>query len=722
MSASVDERLCVLHTDALLDCQLSVAELHFGEAKESWKKSPQPRLSVLELTEDSSIVGRLVLPSQASNAALNWTLLEIEATPTLSSRLRSLAPSTSSETPETNDQHKIATLVLAVPRPKATFPHGGVSLMKALASKYMTSQELKDARYTDDASLASSGSSWQSATSTTVDQEGVQVIGAMGGKSIEFHKPRPLEEGFGAMTVNWSVCQQHPNASLHNSSICSFTDDSFVQLSLVGLKSLDLSANFLRSFSRDINPLLSATTNSLETLNLSSNPLVSLGADAHLLSAETLTFFESIDSWLSNASPTSSETPHLFIRFEASSYIPEPALMTIIPTLEITAPELFPARSLTTIVLNRTFISWNSFVAIVSSLPALLEAHACFNGWTSLSPEKISVSGRLLGSPTVRTLNLDGNLLVDFCNIASALESFTALSKLVLTSNPISNVPALELPATHPFSRARSEEPSAHHWSLSISSTHITDWTSVRNLSRAFPDLQEVRFQRNPMQLLTFTLPSPDTQDAKTAKADLPVTQLSDQVVRQYVVALCPLVTLVNGSKIGPMERKDAERLYLVHYFTAFATAELRNKASHPSEVIKELAKVDDAIARLWNEERESCVEAFERAHPKAGSSTHASASSSGLTLIDITVCDENAEFMMQKKLPASTSIAKLRSLVADHIAVSAVADRFVRFGLELMEPTFQGPPSFHPLTLEQSTLAQETSRLKATIILRSKV
>lgn len=719
MSAHLDERLSILHADALLDCQLSFAEAHIGEDASAWGAASAPRLSVLELTEDSPIVGRQILPSESSSTPSTWTLLELCATPSLLARVEAVMAPKRSDSAETNTQHKSATLVLAVPRSKATLPHSGVSLMKALASKYMSSQELKDARYGEMDSLASSGSSWTSGTSTTVDQEGVQVIGAMGGKSIEFHKPKTREEEFGAMTIHSTVCQNHPHVSLHNSNLHSFTDDSFVRLSLIGLKSLDLSANFLRSFSRDITPLLSSTTNSLETLNLSSNPIAPLDADYAHIKPEIAAFYASIESWLSQASQ---DSLHIFARHDDDNSTSSADSATA-PSLDVIANSLFPARSLSTLVLNRTFIPWSSFIMIASALPSLVEAHACFNGWTSLSPEEIVVSGRRISSQSLRILNLDGNGVSDFGNLARALEGFTALHKLVLTSNPISHIPALQLPAGHPFSRPRVDDPAANHWSLSIASTRIADWTSVRNLATMFPDLQEVRFQRNPMQSLTYQLPSSSASSQPNSAPATPTTaQVSDQVVRQYVVALCPHVTLVNGSNIGPVERKDAERLYLVHYFTSFATAELRKKHKEHAQVIEELGATDDAIRRLWNAEKDNCLEAFARAHPNTSSSTSASsAAPSGLVMMDITVCDESADFMLSKKLPASTSIAKLRSLVADAVAVSSVAERFSSFTLELMEPNFQGPPSFHPLTLEQSTLAQETSRLKVSVILRPK-
>lgn len=724
MSTQLDERLSVLHADALLDCQLSVAVAHAGEDAAAWRTSSASRVSVLDLTEDAPIVGRQIVPSEPSSATSNWTLLELCPTPSLLSRVEATLPPKSSGLAETSGQHKIATLVLAVPRSKATLPHSGISLMKALASKYMSSQELKDARYGEMDSLASSGSSWTSGTSTTVDQDGVQVIGAMGGKSIEFHKPRTKEEEFGAMTIHSTVCQHHPHISLHNSNLYSFADDSFVRLSLVGLKSLDLSANFLRSFSRDITPLLSSTTNSLETLNLSSNPLAPLDADLEHIKPEIVSYYSAIASWLSQASQ---DTLHIFARYEANGS-PSSAELAPEPSLNTIANRLFPARSLSTIVLNKTFIPWSSFVMIASALPSLVEAHVCFNGWTSLAPEEIVVSGRRLASQSLRILNLDGNGLSDFASLARALEGFTALHKLVLASNPISHIPALQLSAGHPFSRPRVDDPSANHWSLSITSTHIVDWTSVRNLARMFPDLQELRFQRNPMQTLSYELPSSSTLSeanaTDTVQIAKPTTaQVSDQVVRQYVVALCPHVTLVNGSKIGLVERKDAERLYLVHYFTSFTTPELRKKHKEHAQAIEELGATDEAIARLWNAEKDNCLEAFARAHPSTTSATSsASGAPAGIVLMDITVCDESAEFMMSKKLPASTSIAKLRSLVADAVAVSSVAERFANFTLELMEPSFQGPPSFLPLTLEQSTLAQETSRLKVSVILRPKV
>lgn len=724
MSNIVDDRLCILHADSLLDCQLFSAQTHIGDDEKVWNTSNGPELSVLSLTQNAPIVGRLISLPNTSESASSWTMLEIDSNSAINEQLRTALSSSGSNNTDSNSSVEFSTLVLAVPRNRATLAQSGVSLMKALASKYLSSQELKDARYSENASLSSSGSSWQSATSTTVDQEGVQVIGAMGGKSIEFHKPKAREDSLGVMTVNLSVCQQYPDISLHNSNVSGFIEESFVQLSLAGLKSLDLSSNFLRSFSRDINPLLAASSNTLTTLNLSSNPIAPLEAGTSATKPENIEFFKSIETWLPNASTA---TLHIFARFETGISSATQAESAIASTLCITMPNLFAAASLSTIVLNKTEISWLNFVMIASSLPSLTEAHACFNGWTSLLPEKILVSDRPIGSHSLRILNLDGNKLVDFGNVARALESFTELSKLVLTSNPISSIPALQLADTHPFSRPRVDDARTHHWSVSLSSTRIADWDSVRNLSRMFPDLQEIRFQRNPMQNLTFKITSSDTSSSASTASNGQIqntsltAQVSDPIVRSYVVSICPHVNLVNGSNIGPMDRKEAERQYLFNFFTTFSTPELQAKNADPQALIEEFAKQDETVKRLWNSDRENCLEAFQRALPSKTSAATASSQSSGILMLDVTICDENAEFMLKKKLPGSTSIGKLRSLVFDALFASPAADKLIPFELELMQVNFTGPPSFHRLTLDQSTLAQESALLKLSIIIRPK-
>lgn len=741
MTSRIEDLFCAVPSDALLDLGLSSAELHLEESNEEWKDLEEARVDVLELGESAPIFGRPISIDGVDAPSSHWTMLDITSMPSVFTRLSTLFCKGDAATGNSSFQHKICSIVLAVPRSGITLPQTGQSLMKALYTKYMSSQELKDARYSDTTSLSSSGSSWQSGTSLTVDLEGVQVIGAMGGKSIEFHKPKGREnETLGAMPVNLSVCQMHPHISLHDMSVNAFVSGDMPALSLAGLKSLDLSNNFICSWAHVAVPIISSAP-TIETLNLSSNLLHPIEFDTCTPSAEIDDFFKKIHNWLNTASK---EKLHIFIKKSVPQTSESSQNQIAKNSLELSASFLensrvfAPSRSLTTLVLNKTGITWTSFVAIASSLQVLQEAHLCFNRLKKLFPEKILLSERVLGSASLRNLNLDENELEDFENIAAAIQPFPNLNKLVLSNNPISSIPLLQLPSGHPFTRAYNPGDSGNHWAISLTATSIVEWTSIQNLAQMVPDLQEIRFQRNLMlsiansiayaaQLSTTSHRSSEKTEEKVGEQEnlikAPSTQqISDQVCRHYVVAMCPRVLQVNGSMIGPIERTDAERLYLVHFFGAVSPSRLPTPGSDPTKLIEELSGEDSAIAHLWSTVRESCLEAFARAHPSAGSvGSSGAVAGSGIVMIDVTVCDENAEFMLTKKLPASTSLAKLRGLVSAAIETSSVKDRFQNFVLELMEPTFQGPPSFHALTLEQSTLGQETSRLKIGIVLRPK-
>jgi hypothetical protein len=594
-------------------------------------------------------------------------------------------------------------------------------MINAVCSKYLASQELEDVtkeQSGENTDLASSSSSWPSSVSSTAYMDGVQVIGAMGGKGIEFHKSKGLNMiNLANASLNDSLFTRHPQISLYNMSVDNFSSEDQPTLSLRGLQSMDLSSNFLSSWPRHVGPLL-ASSPDLQILNMSSNPIAHLITPESQDEAQIREFAKSAYEWLSKASQKSSAQIHIFqysIASISAIELPSSALSNF----------LVPSPSLTTLVLNKTGITWKTFMSIISSLPSLQEAHGCLNNWTSLTPNEIRVDGRLLGNNSLKSLNLDSNMLFDFSNVAFAISSFPNLAKLIVSQNPISFVPeALALPPSHPFSRIPTEGVPENPWSISLSSTHIKDWASLRNLSNLVPQLSEIRWQRNPMHRLENDLPlalkqlvvgSAQPSSSKPAESPSQATA-SDSLCRQYVIAMCPHVKMVNGSAVSELEHQDAERLYLVHLFTALAPSLQQQAKADPKSCIEELSKSDTTLKRIWETQREATLDAFSRS--LSISSTGGPGSSSGIAMLDITLADETGGFYLTKKLPASTTVAKIRSIATASFNPEQQTT-FKYFDIFLMEPSSFGPPAFHPLTTDTSSIAQETSRLKVTLLIK---
>ena len=654
----------------------------------------------------------------------------------LASEVESLKPLTEREKSASSSAQTSSSLIIAIPSNIASLQASTQTMMKALVSKYMASQELEDdldAHRPEADSLSSSTSSWHSSVSasTTNPSDGVQVIGAMGGKSIEFHRPKLRESH-----VLSGLLQEHPHISLYNMSISAFSSEDSALISLDGLKSLDLSSNFVSSWPLHVAPAL-ASSPTITTLNLSSNPIQNIDAVSLQQRSHDADFATRAFEWLSSTSEKDQLCVHVFKSAIPVHYPIQTPLE--VPASFLLQRELFvPAPSLTTLVLNKTGISWPTFLLLVSSLPVLTEAHVCLNRWTSLSPPQLHVDQRLLGSGSLEVLNLDSNMLIDFGNVTEALSTFPNLSKLVLSNNLFSEIPeTLQVSSSHPFSRISREGAAEKPWSISLSSTRIESWSSLRKLASLVPELSEIRWQRNRMlplsslvSLLSSTSSSSSsvgTSSSSTASSSSSSSSspsyLSDQVCRHYVVAMCPKVTSVNGSSIAEAERKDSERLFLVHYFGALPRSRLPNPLpSDPTSLIQQFALEDATIARLWNSQRNVTMEAFHRAFPTSSAPSSSSAHGDGITMLDITFSSENAEVVFTRKLPASTSVARLRAIITASFTTPQQRETYENFQICLMEPSSIGPPAFYPLTSDQTTLAQETTRLKVSILIKPKV
>lgn len=698
--------LRLLSLDQLLQNDISKCEVLFSSSSTTFSTPISLPLASLNLKSGDTIVGRPVSPAEATEHQRRWTILDISCMLDLKGKVVALQAPNQTQYGEILPRNRSnPRLFLCFEDSADMLPFSGQSMMQALESKYFSSQDIDSTAdqpgpigdSSDATSLSSSSSSIMSSTSSSLF-EGIQVIGAMGGKSIEFHKAKfATIEAFGPSSSSFFA--NYPNISLHHMDITSFAPASYPQIPLLGLKSLDLSQNLLSSWRLHIAPIL-ASSSRLNTLNLSANPILDL-LDEYTAEEDLQTnaFVSTINSWL-HSSSAPAKSVYIFSMILEETQTPQIGAASLpleLPANFLSDRQLFaPSASLTTLVLNKTDISWTSFVLIAASLSSLLEAHACLNNWTSLTPSKFLVDKRPLTCPSVTSLNFDANMLQSFENVASAMETFPNLNRLIISQNPISAIPVLSLPDSHPFYRRGGNQP----WSLSLSSTKITQWSDLRALVAMIPELGELRFQRNHMKGFNGQV-------------------MSDQLCRHYVIATCPSVTMINGSSIADHERKDSERLFLVHYFSALPRSGLPPPTADPSSYIESLVATNDTIHRLWTTQRETTLDAYQRSAPSSTNSASGNQQSPGLNMLDVTIADREGHFVITKKLPPSTSIAKLRTIIAAALAQSPARDHFPDFSMSLLVPSALGPPSLSPLTSEHSTLMQETTLLKITVVIK---
>jgi hypothetical protein len=701
-----------LPVDVLAESGVTHLIIHVSSSPNNFSSTNPLPLSSLRLNTGDDLFGKPITLPNGSSSTSTPCILDLGHMTDLGMCILDQVEQMQDQENLDKDPNHILPNIIAVWSSTAAKPKpSGQSVMRALLKKYVVSQEIEDGlkeSQTDGASLSSSASSWQSSHSTA-SGEAIQIIGNMGGKSIEFHKPKNRAgQSEDPLLSSGSPFYTYPNVSLHNMLINSFSSNDAGIIPLVGLQSLDLSLNALTSWRHDVAPILTSAPN-IRTLNLSSNPLCAIYPAPSSQEPRIETFAVSALNWLSDSIASQngqSNHLHIFVEVPQSdssdslTETPESKAEMVVPSEFVQNPELFvPSASLNILVLNKTGISWKSFLLISSSLPSLTEAHLCFNRLRSFEPLRIRTGGRILGSSSLQLLNLDSNSIDDFTSLTHAIEHFPSLSKLIVSNNPIKRIELVsDLSPSHPFVRNDPSMP----WSINLSSTSIDSWSSLQALTQMLPALVDLRWQRNKM----------------FGFGKQPVI-IPDQICRHYVVAMCPNASMVNGSKVGEHERRDSERLFLVHFFSALPSDQVPTASAEISAFLDTLSQQDISVSHLWRTQRQVTLEAYQRAFPPASSSSGANTSSSGLSLLDVSIADETGSFFVTKKLPASTSIAQLRTIINAALNQAGVASQFGNFSLFLMEPSSMGPPSLQPLTSEQSTLSHETARIKITIILR---
>ncbi|KAI0273469.1 hypothetical protein BC834DRAFT_990854 [Gloeopeniophorella convolvens] len=202
---------------------------------------------------------------------------------------------------------------------------------------------------------------------------------------------------------------------------------------------------------------------------------------------------------------------------------------------------------LTELQLNATLVTWEAALNIVTLIPDLKHLELGYNRL-----EKLTYSILDLTESVITTLNFDGNQLSDWVGSNRALMPFQRLTRLILSSNPIKSIPIpTELDAPLQLTH------------LSLSSTGISEWSSIDALNAWCPQLEFLSL--NGIPLLT------QYSDTETGR-----------VWQQLAIARLPKLRILDGASISQRQRIDAELFYLSSIARVAYPSEAARSAAHP--------------------------------------------------------------------------------------------------------------------------------------------
>ncbi|CAN6475515.1 unnamed protein product [Victoria cruziana] len=290
-------------------------------------------------------------------------------------------------------------------------------------------------------------------------------------------------------------------------------------------------------------------------------------------------------------------------------------------------------RNIHILVLNNCGITWKQVDVLKHSLPTIEELHLMSNGLTRFQAESHTLPCPYMeGFEHLRILNLEDNL-IDLWDEIMKFSQLKSLEQLHLCKN---NLKSISYPAPRPNHDSVHGEPFKNLFCLLLGSNKIEDLATVDSLNH-FPNLRDVRLSDNPI--------------ADPAKGGFQ---------RFILVARLANVTVLNGSEVNWKERKDAEIRYVrlvMANMQLDKQEEIREK--HPRFFeLKKLHGIDD--------EKQSSA--------SAGPQKMASG------LIPITLQCIGATISekptLTKKLPATTTVGKLKVLCVSFFKIKSVKPR----------------------------------------------
>ncbi|XP_057793739.1 tubulin-folding cofactor E [Salvia miltiorrhiza] len=298
----------------------------------------------------------------------------------------------------------------------------------------------------------------------------------------------------------------------------------------------------------------------------------------------------------------------------------------------LSTPRLSNIRIL---VLNQTGVVWDQMEALKDALPHMEELHLMGNKLREITPVS---SAFVQGFDTLRLLNLDNNCISAWDEIVK-LSLLHSLEQLFLNNNNLNRISypecgKLDKPCNEfgNGSQERSIRPFKSLCSLYLGGNNIEDLESVDSLN-SFPNLMDIRLSGNPV--------------ADVGKGG---------VARFVVIARIAKMELLNGSEVGPRERKDSEIRYV---------RLVMSKCNADPEDIRRLHPRFHELKKIHGLDDE---------RPTTGASGPQKMASG---LISITLKCVGASMgekpPLVKKLPATTTVGKLKNLCESFFKLKSV-------------------------------------------------
>ncbi|KAJ7217128.1 hypothetical protein GGX14DRAFT_602135 [Mycena pura] len=202
----------------------------------------------------------------------------------------------------------------------------------------------------------------------------------------------------------------------------------------------------------------------------------------------------------------------------------------------------FAFTNLIELRLSATLMAWKDMQQVTTAMPALQTIELGYN-----LIEQLSSEGGLVQGSTIKTINLDSNNCHDWAHICDALQPYTLLERVVLTSNKIGEIP----PPKKQMLRVEH---------LSLSHNHLKSWDDVDALSAWCPKLNALTLVGNPL----FDDPA------------------HGRIARQLAIARIPSLVSLDAATISAKERIDCELFYLSHIALHGPKTDEERALTHP--------------------------------------------------------------------------------------------------------------------------------------------
>ncbi|KAI0957748.1 hypothetical protein AcW1_006039 [Taiwanofungus camphoratus] len=187
-------------------------------------------------------------------------------------------------------------------------------------------------------------------------------------------------------------------------------------------------------------------------------------------------------------------------------------------------------RRLRELQLNATLTTWTELEHVISYMPNLQILEMGYNRLKSLAASDRN-SGVRSNNSTIEEVNLDSNELPDWSAVCRALKPYTALQRLVLTSNHIENIDIVK----------NASVPLIHLKHLSLSFNRLKTWHDIDVIPIWCPELQSLTLAGNPV-----------VEDVELGRN-----------ARQFIIAKIPTLVSLDAAAITTKERVDSELFYL---------------------------------------------------------------------------------------------------------------------------------------------------------------